>query len=477
MPVDLKMKIAIIGAGPAGITSAYELAKAGVEVEVFEAGGTPGGMAKTIPLWNQRVDLGPHRFFSKNKRVNELWLETVGDDYRIINRLTRILYKKKFYDYPLSPLNALENIGFLQAMICILYYFKEAFFPTKQDGSFEAWVTHRFGKGLYEIFFKTYSEKLWGISCIDLDADFAAQRIKKLSLFEVVQNAIFKKRTKTHRTLLEQFAYPCQGTGTVYQRMADFVQRQGGKIFYNTPVESIIVENQYHSLVLTDKRICNGYDHIISTMPLSLLTSRLKGVPENVKNAALTLRFRNTLLVYLKVDAVDLFEDQWIYVQSAEFKVGRITNFRNWTPELYGQEKSTILAMEYWCNDEDAIWRDSAADLIGLATRELEEIGFKKGKILDSHIERIPKCYPIYRKGYKETIKIIRDHLKTISGLSVIGRYGSFKYNNQDHSILMGLKAADNIVQKEKNDLWEINSDFEEYQESFVITQTGLVKE
>jgi len=471
------MKVAIIGAGPAGLTSAYELVKQGVEVDIFEAGGIPGGMAKTIQLWNQRVDTGPHRFFSKDKRVNELWLEVIGDDYHIINRLTRILYKKKLYNYPLSLLNVLKNIGFLKAGMCVLYYLKEALLPTQQDGSFESWVTHRFGRGLYKIFFKSYSEKLWGISCRDLDADFASQRIKKLSLFEVAKSAIFKKRRKSHRTLLEQFAYPCQGTGIIYQRMADFIQKQGGKIFYNTPVESVIVETQVHSLVLTNGRVCNGYDHIISTMPLSLLTSRLRGVPEHVKKAALSLRFRNTILVYLNVDSTNVFPDQWIYVQSDEFKVGRITNFRNWTPELYGQEKSTILAMEYWCNDEDAIWRDSTDNLIDFAIRELEAIGFKKGNILGGHVERIFKCYPIYHKGYKETINVIREHLKSIPGLSVIGRYGSFKYNNQDHSILMGLKAVDNIVRKEENDLWAINSDFEEYQESFVITEKGLVKE
>ena len=470
------MKVAIIGAGPAGITSAYELCKHGVEVDVFEAGGIPGGMARTIQLWGQRVDMGPHRFFSKDKRVNELLLEIVGDDYQIINRLTRILYKKKFYDYPLNLRNVLKNLGLAQMWVCSFYYFKEFILPTKQEGCFKTWVTRRFGKGLYEVFFKSYSEKLWGISCAELDSDFASQRIKKLSLFEVIKTALFRDKAKTHRTLLAQFAYPSQGSGVVYERMADFVQRNGGRIFYNTPVESILTEGKTRSLVLTDGRVFDGYEHIISTMPLSLLTSRLKGVPENVKQAALSLQFRNTILVYLKVDAVDIFPDQWIYVQSTEFKVGRITNFRNWTPELYGQEKSTILAMEYWCNDEDALWRDPSDGLYHLAVRELEEIGFKKGEILAYHIEKLPKCYPVYRKGYKGTIKIIKEHLKTVPGLSVIGRYGSFKYNNQDHSILMGLKAVDNILYKESNDLWRINSDFEEYQESYLISKTGLVK-
>jgi len=471
------MKIAVIGAGPAGITAAYELVKHGITVDIFEASDAPGGMARTLSLWNQWVDLGPHRFFSKDKRVNELWLEIVGQDYLLIPRITHILYNKKYYDYPLSPFNALKNIGLSQAVICALYYFKEVILPTKQDGSFETWVIHRFGKRLYELFFKPYSEKLWGIPCSQLDADFAAQRIKKLSLFEAAKNALLKNKTENHRSLIDQFAYPCQGAGIVYERMADYIQNHGNIIYYKSPVDKIVVEDQNLKLVLTDGHGFNGYDHIISTMPLSLLTSRLKDVPEKVKNAALSLRFRNTILVYLKIESENIFPDQWIYIQSSEFKVGRITNFRNWSPGLYGKEKSTILAMEYWCNDDDVLWKESHDHLINLATQELEKIGFKNDIVSQGHIERIPKCYPIYDKGYKEKIDIIKGYLNNISGLSVVGRYGSFRYNNQDHSILMGLKAADNILKREKNDLWSINTDFEEYQESYVIKKEGLVKE
>ncbi len=472
------MKVVVIGAGPAGITAAYELVKNGIEVEVFEAGPSPGGMARTIQLWNQRVDLGPHRFFSKDRRVNELWLEVVGSDYQIIDRLTRILYQRKFYDYPLSPLNAFKNIGLRESIICLSYYLKEVVSPTKQNGSFEAWVTHRFGKRLFEIFFEPYSEKLWGISCSELDSDFASQRIKKLSLFEAIWSAIVKNKHTKHRTLLEQFAYPSIGTGMVYERMAHFVENHGGRVYFKTQVERINVERYRASaLDLIDGRTCDGYDHIISTMPISLLISRLKNVPQEVKDAAAGLRFRNTILVYLNVDATDLFPDQWIYVQSPEFRVGRVTNYRNWSPQLYGNEKSTILAMEYWCNEEDPLWGASEDNLVRLATDELKRMGFSKGWILGGHIERIPRCYPVYRKGYRQKIKVIQAYLKTIQGLSVIGRYGSFKYNNQDHSILMGLQAAANIAKGEHNDLWSINTDYEDYQESFVITKMGLVKE
>jgi len=471
-------KVAVIGAGPAGITAAYKLAKQGIAVEVFEAGTAPGGMARTIELWGQRVDLGPHRFFSKDKRVNELWLEIVGDDYRIVKRLTRILYRKKLYNYPLRPLDAVKTMGFAMAAGCAFSYFKECVVRTPQDGSFEAWVISRFGRRLYEVFFKPYSEKLWGIPCTELDSDFASQRIKKLSLFEAIRSTFIKNKTKQHRTLLEQFAYPCQGTGIVYERMARLVENNGGKIHYKATVERIIVDNKkVVGLDLVSGQRCGGWDHIISSMPISLLVSRLPDTPHEVKEALKTLIFRNTILVYLNVDAVDVFPDQWIYVQSGEFKTGRITNFRNWVPQLYNNEKTTILALEYWSNEGEALWQESDEGLIKLATDEFKAMGFSQAPVLGGHVQKVPRCYPVYHKGYKEKINVVQEYLKGIRALSVIGRYGAFKYNNQDHSILMGMLAADNIIEGRSHDLWDINTDYEDHQESYVISKTGLVKE
>jgi protoporphyrinogen oxidase len=435
-------------------------------------------MAKTIELWGQRVDLGPHRFFSKDRRVNELWLEVVKNDYSIVNRLTRILYNKKFYTYPLNPSNAFKNLGLGKAFLCAADYVKEMAFPTKQQGDFESWVTSRFGKRLYDIFFKPYSEKLWGIPCTELDSDFASQRIKKLSMLEIVKNAFKINKSKKHRSLLDQFAYPHGGTGIVYERMSQEIIKRGGKIYYQSPVQKITLNgNRATGVVLTDGKTHDGYTHIISTMPLTLLVSRLDHVPPQVKEATDALKFRNTILVYLHIDAVDLFPDQWIYVQSTEFQTGRITNFRNWTPDLYGNKKTSILVMEYWCNDPDELWHMPNDGLIALAAQELKQMNFCKGEILGGHVERVPRCYPVYHKGYKDKVKTVQEFLDTIESLSVIGRYGAFKYNNQDHSILMGLLAAANIAQGAKNDLWGINTDFDDYQESYIITKTGLVKE
>lgn len=468
-------KIAVIGAGPAGITAAYELAKAGYQVEVFEASPQVGGLSKTIDLWNQKIDLGPHRFFSNDTQVNKLWLEVVQKDYKMVDRLTRIYYKKKFYYYPLKPFDALFKLGVGTATLCMMSYFKQRIAPTKQDGSFETWVTRRFGHRLYSIFFKTYSEKLWGISCKELDEDFAAQRIKKLSLFEAVKNAIFKSKKNKHKTLVDQFAYPIGGTGMVYERMKSFVEEKGGKVHLSSPIKKVVSEKNSVKGIEVESGEIIYFDHVISSMPITHLVNNLNGLPDDIKSATTALKFRNTILVYLKVEGENVFPDNWLYVHANDLQMGRITNFSNWVPEINNGEKSTIVALEYWAYDEDEIWKMSNEKLIELGTSEFEKTGLGKGlKISDGHVIRIPKCYPVYNRGYKEPLQKVEKYLSSIENLSVIGRYGSFKYNNQDHSILMGLLAADNIVNGKNHNLWEINTDYESYQEKSTITASGL---
>jgi protoporphyrinogen oxidase len=469
------MRVAVIGAGPAGLTAAYQLAKAGATVEVYEAGPQVGGMARTFDLWNQKVDLGPHRFFSSDTRVNKLWLEVVGRDYAMVDRLTRIYYKRRFFQYPLKPLDALTNLGVLEALTCVLSYGKERAAPTQQDGSFENWVVSRFGRRLFEIFFKSYSEKLWGITCKELDADFAAQRIKKLSLFEAVWNAFRGGKGNKHKTLVDQFAYPLGGTGMVYDRMAAYVETHGGFVYLRKPVERVVARDGKVVGIELKGGEFRAYDHVISSMPITQLVTRLPDVPETVKKAAASLTFRNTILVYLKVNGKDLFPDNWLYVHSADLKMGRLTNFRNWVPELYGNDDSTILALEYWCYDNDSIWTEKDEALVALAKSEAEKTGLLQGaEIVDGHVVRVPKCYPVYRAGYKENLRPVEAYLSTVQGLTVIGRYGAFKYNNQDHSILMGMLAAENLLGNKNENLWNINTDYENYQEQSVITKTGL---
>jgi len=470
----LKKKIAIIGAGPAGLTVAYQLAKADISVDVYEAQSSVGGMAKTIPLWGQLVDLGPHRFFSSDARVNRLWLELAGRDYSMVSRLTRIYYNNTFFDYPIKPFNALINLGIFESALCVMSYLFEKVSPTKETATFEGWIKSRFGARLFGIFFKSYSEKLWGIKCNELDSDFATQRIKKLSFFEAVKEALLGNRDSKHKTLVNEFAYPHFGAGLVYERMAKAITELGGQLMLNTHVKAVTpaLDNKNPQLHLV-----NGsqivYDHIISTMPINQLVQQMKA-PIDILDHSKSLTFRNTILVYLLVEGENPFPDQWIYVHSEKLRTGRITNFRNWVPSIINGKSETILCLEYWCYNNDELWKMEAKELVRLAIEEIYETTLiARGTVRDGSIIRIPKCYPVYKSGYKEHLKPIEEFLSQQRGISVIGRYGAFKYNNQDHSILMGMLAAENILQGAKHNLWELNTDYE-YQESGKITATGL---
>jgi protoporphyrinogen oxidase len=469
-------KIAIIGAGPAGITAAYELAKANFKVEVFEAGPSVGGLAKSIDLWGQRVDLGPHRFFSSDSRVNKIWLEVAGKDYRIVDRQTRIYYKNTLYHYPIKAGDALQKLGLFTAAVCFFSFFYQKLFPVKLDGTFENWVVNRFGRKLFEIFFKTYSEKLWGISCKDLDADFAAQRIKNFSLWEALKNVLPGSNKKAHKTLLDQFAYPVEGTGMIYERMKNYIVNKGGSVFLNTPVKRVLTEQFKVNAIELENGQRKEFDLVVSSMPLNLLVTRLPETPKNIIDLANTLTFRNTILVYLHIEAKDLFPDNWLYIHNSDLKMGRITNFRNWVPEIINNKNTTIVALEYWCNDNDEEWRKKDEDWIALGKTELKKTGLIGDAVIsDGFVYKIHRCYPVYFREYKKNLIPVQDYLSKINGLSVIGRYGAFKYNNQDHSILMGLLAAENLTKGTNHDLWNINTDYEDYQEQSIITSSGLV--
>jgi protoporphyrinogen oxidase len=471
-----KKKVAVIGAGPAGASAAYILAKKGAEVHLYEASPFVGGMARSIELWGQTVDIGPHRFFSSDPRVNKVWLEVIGKDYAMVDRLTRIFFRNKFYYYPVKAGDALKNLGAIEAVRCIGSYGWQRVKPGGKElgNTFESWVTARFGKRLYQHFFKTYTEKLWGIPATELDSEFASQRIKKLSLWETAKSAVFGGGGQKHKTLVDQFAYPNDGTGEVYNRMRDYVKEHGGKVYLKTPVAELITSGKTVKgikLVSGEERM---YDEIVSSMPLTILVGRLKNVPPKIANANKSLKFRNTIIVYLQVKAKNIFPDNWIYVHSNELRTGRITNFRNWVPSINHGKKEAILAMEYWCFDEDDFWSWDDKQYVDLAKDEIVKTGLlKPNQVLDGKVVRVPKCYPVYRHGYKKQLKLVEDFLRQYKHLQIIGRYGAFKYNNQDHSILMGLMAAENIVDGAKHDLWNINSDYE-YQESSTITASGL---
>lgn len=474
------MRIAIIGAGPAGMTAALQLSRGGAEVSVFEAGPCVGGLARSLDLWGQRVDLGPHRFFSTDARVNQLWLDVVGRDYAMVDRLTHIYYKRRFIQYPLKPLNTLWNMGLADAVMCVTSYLREQVrseYRTQDDASFESWVVGRFGRRLFEMFFKSYSEKLWGIPCHELSSDFAAQRIKKLSFIEAVRSALSPQRGTRHKTLVDRFAYPLGGTGSVYERMADRLRDSGGELHLQCPVQRILHDAfDVRGIELQSGR-SEYFDHVVSTMPLTNLVRGLNDVPVEVKDSVSALKFRNTMLVYLHIDSDSLFDDQWLYIHAPDLKMGRVTNFRNWVPQLHGDAKTTILAVEYWCDDSDSDWVAVDEYLVKQATRELQAAGLlREEHVLAGHVYRARRCYPVYRQGYRDHVEHIADYLRNFRGLTPIGRYGTFKYNNQDHSILMGILAAENLLENRDHDLWNVNTDRETYQEDALITETGLVR-
>lgn len=477
-----KLKVAVIGAGPAGSTAAYELAKKGVEVHLYEAAPFVGGMSRSVDMWGQTVDIGAHRFFSSDPRINSLWLEVIGKDYEMVNRLSRIRYRNKFYDYPIKVSNALKNLGLFESFLCVMSYGWQRIKPGGRDPgtTFESWVTSRFGKRLTYHFFKAYAEKLWGIPTSELDAEFAAQRIKKLSLYEAIKGAVFGGGAQKHKTLVDQFAFPKNGSGVIYERMKTYIQKHGGKVYLKTPIQELVTRGKIVKGIKLETGEVREYDEVISSMPLTLLVTRLKDLPPKVEKATKSLRFRNTLIVYLQVKGGkggEVFPDNWLYINDEELKMGRITNFRNWTKDIRNGKKETILAIEYWCFDEDEFWHWKDKQYIDLAKKELVQTGLvKESQILDGKVMRVPKCYPVYSHGYRKPLKVVEKHLRPYKHLQVIGRYGSFKYNNQDHSILMGMFAAENIADGTNHDLWNVNSD-DEYQESSKITATGLVTE
>jgi protoporphyrinogen oxidase len=462
-------KIVIIGAGPAGLAAAVCLARNGHDVTVLEGDSEVGGMSKSFSAWGHVVDLGPHRFFSSDPRVNRFWLDAVDGAYHMVSRLTRIYYQGKYYNYPLDLKNVLSNLGLLRSFRVALSYL---FRPKTHSGedNFENWTVSRFGTELYLMFFKTYSERLWGMPCSELDADFARQRIRKLSLFEVVKAAIIGNQSK-HKTLVDSFAYPTNGSGSVYKNLETEISALGGKVMCRTYVEGLSLVDGQVKQVIADG-LAFDCDYVISTMPVTKLV-KLLDADDGVMDAVRNLKYRNTLLIYLLIDQTNLFTDQWIYIHDPNVQCGRITNFSNWA--INTTMTSTVLCLEYWSNDDEVLWQQSDESLIRIAKDDVNKaFGIVAELVNDGFVKRISKSYPVYRFGYSKHVSIIKDYLIRFENVLPIGRYGSFKYNNQDHSILMGLLAADKICGKTDIDLWLVNSD-DEYQESSKITENGLI--
>ncbi len=462
--------VVIIGGGPGGLTPAYLLAKKGVRVTVLEATNVLGGISQTAQYKGYRFDIGGHRFFTKIKPVEDLWHEILGDEFISVPRLSRIHYDGKFFDYPLKAGNALSGLGLWRAIQIVTSYMYAHLRPSTVEDNLEQWVTNRFGRRLYEIFFKTYTEKVWGIPCTEIRAEWAAQRIQNLSLAKAILSAAsLNRRSTTIKSLINEFQYPRLGPGQMWETCAGRVEEMGGRVLLRHRVETLEVKAGRVVAVhaeTPDGRVRIEGDHFISTMPIRNLVNALEpAVPAGVQSAANGLRYRDFLQVALILDREDLFPDNWIYIHTPGVKVGRIQNFNNWSRAMVPEPGRTCLGMEYFCFEGDGLWNSPDAELIELARSELEKLDLASGaKVLDGAVVRMPKAYPVYDAVYRDHLDDVRAWLDPIPNLHLVGRNGLHKYNNQDHSMLTAMMAVWNM-EGASHDVWAVNTDFEYHEE------------
>jgi protoporphyrinogen oxidase len=462
--------IVVCGAGPAGLTAAYLLAKEGYGVTVLESDEVVGGISRTAQYKGFRFDIGGHRFFTKIAPVQALWEELLGDEFLDVPRLSRIHYSGKYFDYPLKPFNALRGLGLVNATRIVLSYLESRIRPSAVEENFEQWVSNRFGRRLYEIFFKTYTEKVWGIPCTEIRAEWAAQRIQGLSLARAILSATSLNRRSTDiKTLIHSFKYPRLGPGQMWEMCRDRVRELGGEVLMRHRVSGIETKAGRVTAVRAETPVGTRRfeaDHVISTLPLrSLIRSFDPAPPAAVQAAGEGLRYRDFLVVALVLDRENLFPDNWIYIHTPGVRVGRIQNFNNWSAAMVPEPGRTCLGLEYFCFQGDGMWNSRDEDLIALATRELESLGLAPGaRITDGAVVRMPKAYPIYDSEYRGHLDGVREFIDPIPNLHTVGRNGMHKYNNQDHSMLTAMFAVENM-QGAAHDLWAVNTDFEYHEE------------
>lgn len=464
----------VVGGGPAGLTTAYELGKYGKSSIVFEGGDDVGGLSKTCEYRGYRFDIGGHRFFTKVDYVQALWIEILGDEFLSRPRLSRIYYRGKMFDYPLKPMNALLGLGIFESVRIGLSYLRASFFPSKEERNFEQWVSNRFGKRLFEIFFKTYTEKVWGIPCDQISAEWAAQRIKNLDLRAAVINAFLGARKRGGKevitTLIERFQYPRFGPGQMWRACADKLRAAGNEVELGSMVTRLRHDGQ-RVIAATVKRKDGTEEeveapHFVSTMPVrDLLRALDPPPPPEVVAANDRLRYRDFLTVAVIVDAEELFPDNWIYIHAPDVKVGRIQNYKNWSPDMVPDASKTALGLEYFVQEGDELWAMSDEGLVALATEECERLDLvPKGSVEGGSVIREKKAYPVYDDVYKEALEEIRAWLGKLENLQLVGRNGQHRYNNQDHSMMSGVFAARNIA-GEQHDVWAVNVEQDYHEE------------
>jgi protoporphyrinogen oxidase len=467
-----RRKVVVMGAGPAGLTASYELFKHNVPVTILEKDPAQvGGLARTVEHNGYRFDIGGHRFFSKNQEVEDLWTEILGDEMLNRGRLSRIYYRGRFFAYPIKAVNALWNLGPIEAVRCLASYARARLQPVKNPRSLEDWVRNQFGWRLYSIFFKTYTEKVWGISTKELSADWAAQRIKSLDLWLVIRSALLPRRKAKTRgevvtTLIDKFRYPRFGPGQMWERVAEISAQKGSPVLFGRSIERVKHDGGAVTSVVVRTPQGSLEEHagtdFVSSIPIRELVARLDPpAPAAVRRAAESLSYRDFISIALMIDRRDVFPDNWIYIHDPTVKVGRVQNFKNWSPDMVPDQSKTCLGLEYFCFEGDGLWTSDDKALIALATRELAQLGIcSPDQVFDGVVVRQQKAYPVYDDAYQSHVDAIRDYLLSdLPNLHLAGRNGMHKYNNQDHSMMTALLVARNIATGSTLDPWKVNAD------------------
>ena len=455
--------VLILGAGPAGLTAAYELMKRGRRSILVEKDAVVGGISRTVEYKGYHFDIGGHRFFTKVKRVDDMWREVLGSDFIKRSRLSHIYYRRKFFLYPIKPLDVLAKLGVWQSFLAGLSYARAKLFKRPIENSFEDYIVNNFGERLYRTFFKSYTEKIWGVPCTQIKAEWAAQRIKGLSLVSLIKTAFLGNRRNAVKSLIEEFHYPKLGPGMMWEQTLERVRSSGlATVSFNSRATVLRHRNGeiFEAVVKTsDGEQTIAVSSVISSIPIAELFDPLQpSLDSRALGAARTLRYREFITVALVLKRVDLFPDNWIYIHEPGVRVGRIQNFNNWSPYLTPDNGTTCLGLEYFCFATDAIWSAPDAELLAMAAGELEDIGLaKREDIIDGAVVRMEKCYPIYDDAYEAAMPAIRAQFAQFKNLYPVGRNGMHRYNNQDHAMYTAMLAVENLADGAGHNLWDVN--------------------
>jgi protoporphyrinogen oxidase len=459
-PITPERPVAVLGAGPAGLTAGYLLAKQGHPVIVLESTDQVGGIARTEVRDGYRFDLGGHRFFTKSREVDDLWHEVLGEEFLERPRQSRIYWNHKFLEYPLQGMDVVRKLGPVDLTKAVLSYLWAALKPKGREDTFEDWVCNRFGRWLFNQYFKSYTEKVWGVSTSEIRAEWAAQRIKGLSFVAAARSAFFGNRGNKITSLISKFNYPRYGPGQMWERMRDEIDGHGGEIRLNAPVTRLRFDGGRVAEVVAGGETLTP-SHVISSLPLRTTVGIADPeAPVDVRDAAGGLRYRDFLTVALVIADEEMFPDNWIYIHDPTVRVGRIQNFRSWSPWMVPNDTDASIGMEYFCFEGDEVWRMPDEALVAMATHELQQLGLARAEnVKMGFVVRVHKAYPMYDARYPERVAAIRGWLDEIPNLIQVGRNGLHRYNNSDHSMLTAMRAVENVLSGTSHDIWSVNAE------------------